>query len=119
MLGIQLKPAIQGDQHECFDYQDNFCRKPTAVRQNPAAINALIKSGVDGLLDILPAFPSTISGEYSGDVMNVKTEYIGTIEGHIAFKKSIGEDTAFLQKVLEKVKRLDGSKLPSTIDERV
>lgn len=78
-------------------------------------INALIKSGVDGLLDMLPAIPS-VYGEYAGDAANVKVDFIGTIEGHIAFKKSLGEDTAFLEKVLKNVKNIDGTALPPKVD---
>lgn len=112
-------PPTKADKPYVAASDPNFPKSVDMHNLTLNEINALIKSGVDGLLDILPAIPSPISGEYSGDVMNLKTDYIGTIEGHIAFKKSIGEDTAFLQKVLERVKRLDGSKLPSTINERV
>lgn len=82
-------------------------------------INALIKSGVDGLLDILPAIPSPIYGEYADDAANVKVDFIDTIEGHIAFKKSRGEDTAFLEKVLKNVKNIDGMALPPKVDVQV
>lgn len=82
-------------------------------------INALIKSGVDGLLDIMPPIPAPVYGEYAGDTASVKVDFLGSVEGHIAFKKSRGEDTAFLEKVLQNLKNIDGMALPPTVDERV
>lgn len=82
-------------------------------------INTLIKSGVDGLLDILPATPSPVYGELADDAADVKTDFIGNLEGQIAFQKSQGEDTAFLEKVLNRINHLNGMKWPTTIDETV
>lgn len=82
-------------------------------------INALIKSGVDGLLDVLPAIPSSINGDYADDVGDVKVDFIASIEGQIAFNKSRNEDTTFLQQVLNKVKKLDGMALPTRLDLKV
>lgn len=82
-------------------------------------INTLIKSGVDGLLDVLPAIPSPVYGKFADDAADVKTDFIGNLEGHIAFQKNRGEDTAFLEKVLSHINQLNGMKWPTTIDETV
>ncbi len=82
-------------------------------------INTLIKSGVDGSLDILPAIPSPVYGKFADAAADVKTDFIGTLEGHIAFQKNRGEDTAILETVLSNIKHLNGMKWPATIDETV
>ncbi|MDX8125677.1 hypothetical protein QLH52_00120 [Methylomonas sp. OY6] len=80
-------------------------------------INALIKSGVDGLLDVVPYIPTaTINSSGAGDAGDVKVDYLGQIEAQIEFQKSRHEDTAFLEKVLSNVKRLDGMALPPKLD---
>ena len=80
-------------------------------------INALIKSGVDGLLDVVPYTPiATINPSGATDAGDVKVDYLGQIEGLIEFQKSRHEDTAFLERVLSNVKRLDGIALPTKLD---
>lgn len=78
-------------------------------------INELIKSGVDGLLDIAPAIPGmSIDGqdfdiEYAADV---KIDLLGQIQGYIDFNKSIGESTAFAERVYDNLKKIDGTDMP-------
>jgi hypothetical protein len=80
-------------------------------------INELIKAGVDGLLDIVPAMPVSIYQPYIGeDAANTKVDYLGQIEGYIAFDRSQGKNTAFLEHVLGKVKVIDGTKFPAKVD---
>lgn len=80
-------------------------------------INALIKSGVDGLLDVVPYIPISTSSPFAAaDAGDLKVDYLGQIEGMIDFQKSRHEDTAFLEKVLSNVKRIDGMALPSKLD---
>lgn len=80
-------------------------------------INALIKSGVDGLLDVVPYMPTaTINPSAAADAGDVKVDYLGQIEGLIEFRKSRHEDTAFLERVLSNVTRLDGMALPTKLD---
>lgn len=80
-------------------------------------INALIKSGVAGLLDIVPYIPTaTITPSGARDAGDVKVDYLGQIEGLIEFQQSRHEDTAFLEKVLSNVKRIDGMALPPKLD---
>jgi len=80
-------------------------------------INALIKVGVKGLLDIVPAMPVSIDGAFSSeDAANIKVDYLGQIEGYIAFDKSQGKDTAFLEQVLSNIKKIDGMKLTAKVD---
>ncbi|WP_446809635.1 hypothetical protein ACH50O_20660 [Methylomonas sp. 2BW1-5-20] len=83
-------------------------------------INSLIKSGVDGLLDIVPCIPVAINNQsQADDIGNVKVDYLGQIEGMIEFQKGRNQDTAFLEKVLSNVKRIDGMALPALVDVKV
>ncbi|MDT4289150.1 hypothetical protein RO575_06255 [Methylomonas sp. MO1] len=80
-------------------------------------INALIKSGVDGLLDVVPYIPISTSNPFAApDAGDLKVDYLGQIEGMIDFQKSRHEDTTFLEKVLNNVKRIDGMALPPKLD---
>lgn len=80
-------------------------------------INALIKSGVDGLLDVVPYMPiATINPSGAPDAGDVKVDYLGQIEGLIEFQKSRNESTAFLERVLSNVKRINGMALPPKLD---
>ncbi len=77
-------------------------------------INALIRSGETGLLDIVPYISRDIIDNYGAEyASNVKVDYLGQIESSIAFKKSRGEDTTFMEKVLKNVIRIDGRELPA------
>ena len=80
-------------------------------------INQLIKNGEEGLLDVLPFIPPNIINQYGSEyAANVKVDFLGQIEKNIEFKKSRGEDTAFMEKVLENIKNIDGTKIPLKID---
>ncbi len=89
-----------------------------------AEINQLIKSGVDGLLDVLPvsnigeSMRLANSGAASDReiLMNQKVDFIGQIEKSIAFEKSRGLSTAFLENVLANLNRIDGMSLPASMD---
>ena len=79
-------------------------------------INALIKSGVPGLLDVVPMISPQTLEAYGYDPERIgqhRVDLIGQVETAIEFSKSIGEETAFLEKVLENLSRIDGMSLPS------
>lgn len=79
-------------------------------------INMLIKSGVDGLLDIVPYVPIQVINERGAEfAANIKIDYLGQIQGAIDFEKSIGGNTEFLESVLENIKKIDGMKMPDGI----
>ncbi|WGS85424.1 hypothetical protein [Methylomonas sp. UP202] len=83
-------------------------------------INSLIKAGVDGLLDIAPMMHGNLFANADPQARaDVKIDYLGQIEGAIAFDKSRGTNTDFLESVLTKLKRIDGMPLPGGLDERV
>ncbi|WP_426992467.1 hypothetical protein [Methylomonas sp. CM2] len=83
-------------------------------------INSLIKAGVDGLLDIVPMMHGNLFANTEPQAQaDVKIDYLGQIEGAIAFDKSRGTNTDFLESVLTKLKRIDGMPLPGGLDERV
>lgn len=80
-------------------------------------INELIKSGVDGLLDIVPAVSSQLTDQYGSEsAANTKVDFISQIEAGIEFKKSIGENVDFLNKVLANIRSLNGMKMPVRIN---
>lgn len=79
-------------------------------------INTLIKAGVQGLLDIVPATQSLLYGNLSEEDMHIKVDFLGQIQAHIDFKKSLGESTETLQKILENVRNIHGLTYPTKID---
>lgn len=80
-------------------------------------INELIRSGVDGLLDVVPFIRPNIINQYGSEyAANVKVDFLSQIETDIEFKKSRGEDTAFIEKVLENIQNIDGTKMPLKLD---
>jgi hypothetical protein len=80
-------------------------------------INELIKSGVEGLLDIVPAIPVQVINQYGYEyAANVKIDYFSQVQGQIKFQKSTGRDTAYLERVMDNLKKLDGMKLPEKIN---
>lgn len=80
-------------------------------------INTLIKAGVDGLLDILPAVPAALNSQNSDAfASDVKVDFIRQLEANIDFKKSMGENVDFLSQVLANIKSLDGMKFPLNIN---
>jgi hypothetical protein len=83
-------------------------------------INELIKSGVDGLLDIVPYNPSQ-NVRYAGtdNAGSIKIDYISHVENQIKFQKSIGGDVAFLEKVLANIKEINGMEMPTKINLKV
>jgi hypothetical protein len=114
--GKTLQPQPIGKVEEATD--QNQASRTVDMRQvSLNEINALIKSGVDGLLDIVPYSPTaTINPSGAQDAGDVKVDYLGQIEGLIEFQKSRHEDTTFLEKVLNNVKRIDGMALPPKLD---
>ena len=88
-------------------------------------INSLIRSGVDGLLDVLPITGIDINQlngnhatSYLETQLHEKVDFLGQVEGTIEFKKSRGESTAFLQTVLQNLKQIDGTQFPNKVDLR-
>jgi hypothetical protein len=80
-------------------------------------INKLIRSGVDGLLDMVPFVSPQIIDQYGSEyAANIKVDFLGQVEGNIKFKKSMGEDTSFLENVLANLNKIDGMEMPSKID---
>lgn len=80
-------------------------------------INALIKSGVDGLLDIVPAVSSQLTSQQGDESeANIKVDFISQIEATIEFHKSRGENVDFLNHVLANIRSLDGMTLPTRVD---
>lgn len=79
-------------------------------------INTLIKAGVQGLLDIVPATQSLLYGNLSEEDMHIKVDFLGQIQAHIDFKQSLGESTETLQKILENVRNIHGLTYPTKID---
>jgi len=80
-------------------------------------INELIRSGVEGLLEVVPFISPQIVNQYGAErAANIKIDFLGQIERSIGYKKSIGQETEFLQELLETLKEIDGTKFPSQID---
>lgn len=79
-------------------------------------INTLIKSGVQGLLDIVPATQSLLYGKLSEENMHIKIDFLGQIQAHIDFKQSLGESTETLLIILENIRNIHGLTYPSKID---
>jgi len=80
-------------------------------------INALIRSGVDGLLDTMPFISPLIVNQYGAEyAANIKVDFLAQLENSIEFKKSNGEDTAFIEKILDNLKEIDGTKVPAKIN---
>lgn len=102
--------------------RDNTARSETIDMRNISLneINDLIKSGVGGLLDIVPANNnSIISGYIFEDVNSTKVDFLGQVEGHIKFQKSIGGDISRLENILGNLKKIDGMRFPSPVKEIV
>ena len=79
-------------------------------------INELIKSGVDGLLDVVPfVSPQILNEGGAAYAANIKVDYIGQIQDAISYQESIGRKTEFLERVLDNVKKIDGLKVPNNI----
>jgi hypothetical protein len=83
-------------------------------------INELIKSGVDGLLDILPYSPSQSVG-YSGSKVSgsIKVDFISHVENQIKFQESIGGNAVLLKKILANIKEINGMEMPQKINLKV
>ncbi|GGC10217.1 hypothetical protein GCM10011352_40840 [Marinobacterium zhoushanense] len=82
-------------------------------------INTLIKSGKTELLDVLPFIPPHIVEQNKFDPESIQShrlDLLYQLESSIDFKKSIGENTAFLEELFEKIKSIDGAYLPAKID---
>ena len=82
-------------------------------------VNTLIKSGEVALLDVVPFISPNILQQYDYDpekIGKIRVDLIGQVETSIEFKKSIGENTDFLDNVLNKLEKLDGIKLNEKIE---
>lgn len=80
-------------------------------------INRLIRSGVDGLLDVVPMIPPNIINQYGSEyAANIKVDFIGQIETAIEFNKSINKPTGFMENVLENIKSIDGMAIPAEVN---
>ncbi|NTS78504.1 hypothetical protein HR060_16800 [Catenovulum sp. SM1970] len=82
-------------------------------------VNTLIKSGETALLDVVPFISPNMLKQYDYDtekIGKIRVDLIGQVETSIEFKKSIGENTEFLENVLNKFKNLDGVDLNKKID---
>ena len=82
-------------------------------------VSLLIKSGESSLLDVVPFIPPNTLQQYDYDpekIGKIRVDLIGQVETSIEFKKSIGENTDFLEGVLKKFKALDGTELNNRID---
>lgn len=79
-------------------------------------INNLIMSGVEGLLDIVPATGnnavSGYSSEYTG---STKIDLLGQVEVYIKYQKSINDDASGLERILDNLKKIDGMKIPRSV----
>ncbi|WP_392384306.1 hypothetical protein [Marinomonas primoryensis] len=61
-------------------------------------VNALIKSGKNELLDVVPFIPPHILEQYNYGPKSIKdhrVDLLGQVEKSIEFKRSIGESTSF------------------------
>lgn len=82
-------------------------------------VNTLIKSGESSLLDVVPFIPPNTLQQYSYDpekIGTIRVDLIGQVETSIEFKKSMGESTDFLDRVLRNFEALDGTELNKRID---
>lgn len=80
-------------------------------------INSLIRSGVDGLLDMVPFISPNVINQFGGEyAAGIKVNFLGQIEDAIEYNNSMGKETAFLQKVLDNIKHIDGTILPYKVN---
>jgi len=86
-------------------------------------VNELIRSGVEGLLDVMPwsgvdldKYINDSDGSYREYLANQKIDFIGQIENSIAFEKSRGQSTNFLENILENLNQINGTEFPAKID---
>ena len=79
-------------------------------------INQLIKSGVLGLGLLPPNSGQSVYGNSPEDSANMKVDFLSQIEGHIKFKKSLGQDTSKLEGFLARLNEVNGMEIPSKID---
>lgn len=114
-LNLESKPAS-----EITDTTDNAKSQPRQIDFRNISlneVNELIKSGVEGLLEVAPfVSPDIIEKHGSGYAANIKVDFLAQIESSITFGKSIGEDTSFAEKVLADILKINGSDFPSKID---
>lgn len=104
------------------DTSDNIGKSAKQVDLRDVSINeinSLIKSGKTELLEVVPFIPPHILKQYNYDpeaIGNHRADLLGQVEKSIDFKKSIGENANFLEKVLENLKSIDGVYLTTKID---
>jgi hypothetical protein len=99
--------------------QDKTSQPETIDMKNVSLdeINNLIKSGVEGLFDIVPATGNNAVSGYSSEyIASTKIDFLGQVEGYIKFQKNISGDTSRLESILENLKKIDGMKIPSSVN---
>ncbi len=82
-------------------------------------VNSLIKSGKTELLRVAPFIPPNVLEQYnynSEAIGEHRVDLLGQVETSIEFKKSLDEDTRFLQAVLDSFMKIDGTKFPEELD---
>lgn len=80
-------------------------------------VNELIKAGHEIFLEVKPFVSPFIIAEHGKEyAANIKVDYLGQIESSIAYKRSVNEDTSFLDNVLESLLEIQGKEFPSRVD---
>jgi len=82
-------------------------------------INVLINSGKNELLGVVPFIPPHVLEQYNYSpelIGEHRVDLLGQVETSIEFKKSIGEDTNYLQTVLDKLMKINGAEFTEKID---
>ena len=83
-------------------------------------VNALIKSGSDQLLNVVPLIsPNTISDIGTVAASELKVDLLHQVETMIAFKRSKGENTSYLEEVESTLSELRNQPFPKRVSEFV
>ena len=91
---------------------------PNSISLNE--VNALIKSGADQLLNVVPFIsPNTISDIGTVAASELKVDLLHQVETKIAFKRSNGENTSHLEEVESTLSELRNQPFPKGVSEFV
>ena len=91
---------------------------PNSISLNE--VNALIKSGSDQLLNVVPRIsPNTISDIGTVAASELKVDLLHQVETMIAFKRSNGENTSYLEEVESTLSGLRNQPFPKRVSEFV
>ena len=91
---------------------------PNSISLNE--VNALIKSGSDQLLNVVPLIsPNTISDIGTVAASELKVDLLHQVETMIAFKRSKGENTSYLEEVESTLSELRNQPFPKRVSEFV